>query len=169
MKRSLFITVFLFASLLMVNNSLFSQCESVKKKNLQRLLGPAFYDNSRSSVIQTFDNTYVEQYQINLFKNVVYKLVFDVSNMPEGVIIKVHDIGNKKGPGKYELVFNSETAEKKDEDTYELTLEFPQKKMLISYEVVNNTKPGCVTFVLGYYFKTDTRELVRKKAKVKVK
>jgi len=120
-------------------------------------LGAAEYDNARVSEITTSENTSKEEYQIDLFKGVVYKLVFDVSKMPEGVVINLHDIGNKRGVGKYELVFSSETAEKTKDDTYEITLEFPQKKLMVSYEIVNDTKPGCVAFVLGYYFKNRIR------------
>ena len=74
------------------------------------------------------------------------------------MVIKLHDIGNKRGPSKYELVFNSETAEKTKNDTYEITLEYPQKKLLVSYDVNSNTAPGCVSFVLGYYFKRENKK-----------
>jgi hypothetical protein len=131
----------------------YSQCERLKNKKIYELLGAAEYDNSRSSEIKTYDYTVKEEYQINLYKGVVYKLVFDVSKMPEGVIINLHDIGNKRGPGKYELVFSSETAKRTKNETYEVTLEYPQKKLMVSYDIINNTKPGCISFVLGYYFK----------------
>jgi hypothetical protein len=77
--------------------------------------------------------------------------------MPEGVIINLYDIGNKRGAGKYELVFSSETAQKTKNDTYEITMEFPLKKMMVSYDIINDTKPGCVSFVLGYYMKNSIR------------
>ncbi|MBL4594277.1 MAG: hypothetical protein JKX68_10740 [Flavobacteriales bacterium] len=125
----------------------------MKRKRIYQLLGAAEFDNYRSTDIKTFDYTLKEEYQINLFKGVVYKLVFDVSKMPEGVIIRLHDLGKKRGAGKYEEVFNSETATKTKYDTYEITLEFPLRKMMVSYDIINNTKPGCVSFVLGYYFK----------------
>ena len=146
----------LFLFLLSWSN-IFAQCERLTNKRIYQLLGAAEYDNARVSEITTSENTSKEEYQINLFKGVVYKLVFDVSKMPEGVIINLHDIGNKRGIGKYELVFSSETAQKTKDDTYEITLEFPQKKMMVSYEIVNDTKPGCVAFVLGYYFKNRIR------------
>ena len=138
-------------------SSTFAQCERLTNKRIYQLLGAAEYDNARVSEITTSENTSKEEYQIDLFKGVVYKLVFDVSKMPEGVVINLHDIGNKRGVGKYELVFSSETAEKTKDDTYEITLEFPQKKLMVSYEIVNDTKPGCVAFVLGYYFKNRIR------------
>jgi hypothetical protein len=53
---------------------------------------------------------------------VVYKLIFDISRMPEGVTIKLYDLGKKRGAGKYEEVFNSKTAENTDKDTYEVTM-----------------------------------------------
>ena len=136
----------------------FSQCEKLKRKDIYHLLGAAEYDNSKSTAINTYDNIYTEEYQINLFKGVVYKLIFDVSKMPEGVTINLYDIGNKRGPNKYEKVFSSETATKTKFNTYEITMEFPLKKMLVSYHVLNNTKPGCVSFVLGYYFKNRTHK-----------
>jgi len=134
-----------------------AQCEKLKNKKIYQLLGAAEYDNARSTEIKTNALSYKEAYQINLFKGVVYKLVFDVSKMPEGVIIKLHDTGNKRGPEKYELVFNSANASKTDRGTYEVTMEFPLKKMQVSYEVPENTKPGCVSFILGYYFKNRIR------------
>jgi len=130
-----------------------AQCEKMKRKRIYQLLGAAEYDNYRTTQIKTHDATFKEEYQINLFKGVVYKLVFDVSKMPEGVIIRLYDLGKKRGIGKYEEVFNSNTATKTENNTFEVTLEFPQRKMMVSYDVLNNTKPGCVSFVLGYYFK----------------
>lgn len=155
MKKSTLILI--FSIFLIGATDSFSQCEKLKNKKLNQLLGAAQYDNSRSTEIKTFENTLKEEYQINLFKGVVYKLIFDVANMPEGVIINLYDLGNKRGPDKYELVFSSETAEKTKNDTYEVTMEFPQKKMMVSYDIINNTKPGCISFVLGYYFKNQIK------------
>lgn len=146
--------IFLGFFLLGLNTSS-AQCEKLKKKRIYQLLGAAEYDNYRSTDIITSEYTAKEEYQINLFKGVVYKLVFDVSNMPEGVIINLYDLGNKRGAGKYEEIFNSETAEMTKDSTYEITLEFPQKKLMVSYDIVNDTKPGCVSFVLGYYLKNN--------------
>lgn len=138
-------------------SSLFAQCERLKNKDIRHLLGAAEYDNSRSTEIITSENTLIEEYQINLFKGVVYKLIFDVSKMPEGATIYLYDLGKKRGAGKYELVFSSATAEKTKDDTYEVTMEFPQRKMMVQYEVLNDTKPGCISFVLGYYFTNNIR------------
>ena len=146
-------TILILTFFLMGLNTSFAQCEKLKKKKIYQLLGAANYDNSRSTEIKTFGNTLKEEYQINLFKGVVYKLIFDVTKMPEGVIIKLYDLGKKQGEKKYEEVFNSETAKKTKFNTYEITMEFPQRKMLVAYDVINDTKPGCVSFVLGYYFK----------------
>ena len=135
-----------------------AQCNKMKKKKINFLLGAAMYDNSRSTDIIKHEDILKEQYQINLFKGVVYKLIFDVSRTPEDVVIKLHDIGNKRGPGKYELVFNSETAKRTKNGTYEITLEYPQKKLLVSYDVNSNTEPGCISYVLGYYFKHEHKK-----------
>jgi hypothetical protein len=137
--------------------TLFAQCEKLKNKDIRHLLGAAEYDNSRSIEIVTSENTMIEEYQINLFKGVVYKLIFDASKMPEGTTINLYDLGKKRGAGKYELVFSSATSEKTKDDTYEVTMEFPQRKMMVQYEVLNDTKPGCITFVLGYYFTNNIR------------
>ncbi len=147
------ISIFLLSLFLLGTNQSFGQCEKLKKKKIAQLLGAAEYDNSKSTDIQTFDNTYIEEYQINLFKGVIYKMIFDVSKMPEGVIIKLVDLGKKHGAGKYEEVFNSETATETKDGIFEVTMEFPQRKMMVQYEVVNNTKPGCISFILGYYLK----------------
>lgn len=149
--------ILIFCFFLLGTTSYFAQCEKLKNKKIYQTLGAAEYDNARSTEIKTHDLLYKEAYQINLFKGVVYKLVFDVSNMPEGVIIKLHDIGNKRGAGKYELVFSSENETETDKGTYEVTMEFPLKKMQVSYEVPENTKPGCISFILGYYFKNRIR------------
>lgn len=151
MRLTLYIT--LIFSLLISSNDSYGQCEKLKRKRIYQLLGAAVYDNHRSSEIITSENFHTEEYQINLFKSVVYKLVFDVSKMPDGVTIYLYDLGKKRGAGKYEEVFNSETAEVTENGTYEVTMEFPQKKMLVKYEIKENTKQGCVSFILGYYFK----------------
>ena len=151
-------TSILFLFFLMLGSSIASaQCELLSNKRIYQLFGAAEYYNARISEIKTSDNIVKEEYQIDLFKGVVYKLVFDVSKMPEGVVINLHDIGNKRGVNKYELVFSSETAEKTKDDTYEVTLEFPQKKLMVSYDIINDTKSGCVAFVLGFYFKNRIR------------
>ena len=150
-QKSFIILLLSIFSLGLCNTS--AQCEKLKKKRIFQLLGAAQYDNSRSTEIKTVNATLKEEYQINLFKGVVYKLIFDVTDMPEGVIIRLHDLGKKRGASKYEEVFNSETAKKTENETYEVTLEFPQRKLMVSYDVINDTKPGCVSFVLGYYFK----------------
>ncbi|PCJ28840.1 MAG: hypothetical protein COA97_00440 [Flavobacteriales bacterium] len=150
-------SILLLSFFLLGINTSFSQCEKLKKKKLYQLLGAAECDNYRSTDIKTHENTLKYEYQINLFKGVVYKLIFDVSDMPEGVIIRLYDLGKKRGAGKFEEVFNSETAKKMENDTYEITMEFPQRKMMVSYNIINNTKPGCVAFILGYYFKNRIR------------
>lgn len=147
----------IFIFLLMGLSQANAQCTKLKNKHIRILLGAAEYDNSRSTEIITSENILIEEYQINLFKGVVYKMVFDVSNLPDGVTINLYDLGKKRGAGKYELVFSSATAEKTKDDTYEVTMEFPQRKMLIQYEVQAETEPGCVSFVLGYYFKNNIR------------
>ncbi len=135
----------------------FAQCEKLKKKQIHQMLGAAVYDNHRSTEIQTADNTLIEEYQINLYKGVVYKLIFDASALPEGTTISLYDLGKKRGAGRYEKVFSSETSKLTKNKTYEVTMEFPQRKMMVKYEVLNDTKPGCVSFVLGYYIKNNVR------------
>jgi len=144
-----FVTAILLLGITISN----AQCEKLNKKHIKNLLGAAVYDNHKTSEVITTADPYVEKYQINLFKGVVYKLIFEASKLPEDAVINLYDIGNKRGAGKYELVFTSENAELTKKGTYEITLEFPKKKMLVVYDVMDNTKPGCVSFVLGYYYK----------------
>lgn len=151
------IYILLFVGLSFSFNDTFGQCEKLKKKRIYQLLGAAEYDNHRSSDIITSENFHTEEYQINLFKGVVYKLVFDASKMPEGATINLYDLGKKRGAGKYEQVFSSETVELTKDGAYEVTMEFPQRKMMVQYKIKENTKPGCVSFVLGYYFKNRIR------------
>lgn len=152
-----FLKLFLLLAVTLTVYNANAQCTKLKNKHIRVLLGAAEYDNSRSTEIITSENTLIEEYQINLFKGVVYKLVFDASNMPEGVTINLYDLGKKRGAGKYELVFSSATAEKTKDNTYEVTMEFPQRKMQVQYQVEAETEPGCVAFVLGYYFKNNIR------------
>jgi hypothetical protein len=134
------------------------QCTKTKKKRIYQMLGAAEYDNHKSTeIIAHHEEKLTAEYQINLFKGVVYKLVFDAYQMPAGVTIKLYDLGKKRGVGKYEKVFDSSTAKKTKNDTYEVTMEFPQRKMLVQYEIEGETKPGCVTFALGYYFKNNIK------------
>jgi hypothetical protein len=141
------LSLFIFGS----SNS-FGQCEKLKKKRIYQMLGAAEYDNFKSTDIKKYDIEYKEEYQINLFKGVVYKMIFDVSSLPEGVVVKLVDLGKKRGAGMYEEVFNSSTAEKNKDGNFDVTMEFPQRKMMVIYEVPSNTKPGCVSFVLGCYY-----------------
>lgn len=147
------ILIFLLSLFLFGINNSFAQCKKMKQKRIHSLLGAAEYDNSRRTLINTFKNSYTEEYQINLFKGVVYKMIFDATKMPEGVVIKLVDLGKKRGPGKYEEIFNSETGKISKHGTYEVTMEFPQRKLMVIYDVINGTKSGCVSFILGYYFK----------------
>lgn len=147
----------LFFYLLIGMSQANAQCTKLKNKHIRVLLGAAEYDNSRSTEIITSKNTLIEEYQINLFKGVVYKMVFDASNMPEGATINLYDLGKKRGENKYELVFSSATAEKTKDDTYEVTMEFPQRKMQVQYQVEAESDPGCISFVLGYYFKNNIK------------
>lgn len=151
------ITLLLVAILFIGLTDSYSQCEKIKKKRIHQILGAAQYDNHRTTDILTSDNTLIEEYQINLYKGVVYKLVFDASKLPEGVVINLYDLGKKRGAGKYEQVFSSASAKKTDDDLFEVTMEFPQRKMLVQYEIPDESKPGCVSFVLGYYFKNNIR------------
>lgn len=159
--------IFYFTLLVFCAHIIFAQCD-ISKKELSNAIYPALYDNHRTTLINTYDNPYEETYQVNLFKSVVYKLVFKTDLMPDSVSIKVYDIGDKKGHGKYKLLFDSKTGEKNDNGDFELTLKFPNKKVLIVYDVPENTKPGCVSFVLGYYFKNENKIKTKRKAKVKV-
>jgi hypothetical protein len=151
------ILIFLFSFFLIGTSNSFGQCEKLKKKRIHQLLGAAQYDNAKSSDIITFAGTYKEEYQINMFKDMVYKMVFDATKMPEGVVIKLVDLGKKRGASKYEEVFNSDSTEITPNGTYEVTMEFPQRKMMVIYEIGEDTKPGCVSFVLGYYFRNNIR------------
>jgi hypothetical protein len=151
------ISILIICTLFLGQNNSFAQCEKMKKKKLNQFLGAAEYDNYRSTEIKNVDAVLKEEYQINLFKGVVYKLIFDVSKMPEGVTVKLYDLGKKRGVGIHEEVFNSKTAKKTKDNTYEVTMEFPQRKMMVSYDIMNNTKPGCISFILGYYFKNRIR------------
>ena len=75
LKKTTLLLLFLF---LLGSSSTFAQCERLSNKRIYQLLGASEYDNSRISEIKTLDYSMKEEYQIDLFKGVVYKLVFDV-------------------------------------------------------------------------------------------
>lgn len=137
---------------LCISSISFAQCSKLPKKKIKQILGSAIYDNHRSTDVVTTENAYIESYQIDLFRELIYKLIFDVTKIPEGVVIKVYDIGGKNiTKTKREVVFDS-SKQAAEDGYYEMVLKFPQKKLLISYEVLNETSPGCISFVLGYYY-----------------
>lgn len=148
--------ILLSLTLLVVGTTLVNaqtKCTKMKGNRMNELLDGAIYDSGKPTKIESSDNAYEVKYQINIFKGVTYKLIFDVSDMPEGVIIKLYDLGSKKGAEKKEQIFSSKEAKKTENNTYEIALEYPQRKMMISYSVNEGVDPGCTHFLLGYYMK----------------
>ena len=84
MYKHLSVTVIILTLL----NSVFSQqnnpCGEMKPNYMEEFLGEAVYDNFRRTEIKYSENPYEIEYQVDLLKNFVYKLVFDMSDKSEG-------------------------------------------------------------------------------------
>jgi hypothetical protein len=121
---------------------------------LKELLVDATFDNFRRTTIENAENPYDVEFQVDLLKNYIYKLVFDMSGKSEGVVVKLYDLGPKKKASEPKLLYTS-TEDIMDENAvFDVTFEAPRTRMLVKYEVKDATYKGCVTFVLGV-FKND--------------
>ena len=146
------------------NETAFGQCKEMDSDYMKNLLGDAVYDNFRRTEIKNSTDPYDISFRVDLLKNFVYKLVFDMSDKSEGVIVKVFDLEGKKETDTtgFKLVYSSSEDVIDEDAMFDVTFEAPKTKMLIKYEVKNATYEGCVTFALGVFLR-------EKKVKVKTK
>ena len=156
MKFNFFHTILiLLISLFLGIDEVSGQCGELNSKNIQDLLGESVYDNFRRTEITNSDDPYEIEFRVDLLKNFVYKLVFDMSEKSEGVIIKLYDLGPKKKNelSEPQLLYTSSEDKMDDNAMFDITFEAPKTRMLVKYEVKDATYPGCVTFVLGVFMR----------------
>lgn len=136
-----------------------AQCEDMNSERIKILLGDAMYDNFRMTKIITAENPYDIEFQVDLLRNFVYKLVFDMTDKSEGVVVKLFDLGNKKSTIEPILLYASSENVMSENSTFDVSFEAPKTRLLIKYEVKDATYPGCVSFVLGVEKRLDKKSI----------
>lgn len=150
MNRYQFILIGFFALIVGLPTS-YAQCREMDSEYLNLLLGDdTRYENFRRTRISNSDDPYDIEFQVDLLKNYVYKLVFDMSGKSEGVVVKLFDLGEKKKkPTEPKLLYTSSEDIMDENAIFDVEFEAPKTRMLIKYEVKDATYEGCVSFVLG--------------------
>jgi len=152
MYRYLILSVIILIS---INLYAQSTCNEINKVYMKEMLGDAVYDNFRRTDIEFSKDPYEIEFRVDLLKNFVYKLIFDMSGKSEGVIVKLYDLGSKKKSEASEpkLLYTSSEDIMDKNAMFDVTFEAPKTRMLIKYEVKDATYKGCVTFVLGVFLR----------------
>ena len=155
MNRGLIKYTFALIVLLGSLHTVKSQCSEMKPDYMKDLLGDAVYDNFRRTEIKNSENPYDVEFQVDLLKNFVYKLAFDMSAKSEGVVVKLYDLGvkSKKDSSEPKLIYTSSEDIMDENAMFNVTFEAPRTRMLIKYEVKDATYAGCVTFALGVFLR----------------
>jgi len=134
-----------------------AQCTDMNSERIKNLLGSAIYDNFRMTKITSEENPYDIEFQVDLLRNYVYKLVFDMTEKSEGVVVKLFDLGDLNSKMEPNLLYVSSEDVMTENSTFEVNFEAPKTRLLIKYEVKDATFPGCVSFVLGVEKKLDKK------------
>ncbi len=158
MKKELLYSFLIIVILSLSTQSSSAQCTDMNSDRIRTLLGDAEFNNFRMTKIETSENPYDIEFQVDLLKNFVYKLVFDMSEKSEGVVVKLFDLGKKKEKIAPKLIYSSGEDLMDENKNFNISFKAPMTRLLIKYEVKDATYEGCVSFVLGYH-------LIGKKAK----
>lgn len=134
-----------------------SQCTDMDSDKIKNLLGDAVYDNFRRTIIENAKDPYDVEFQVDLLKNFTYNLIFDMSGKPEGVVVKLYDLGKKGETSAPKLLYTSSEDIMNENATFDISFEAPKTKMLVKYEVKDATYEGCVTFLLGVFLRDKTK------------
>ena len=68
------------------------------------------------------------------------------------MIVKLYDLGKKKIKGaEPKLIYSSSEDVMDTNAMFDLTFEAPKTRMLVKYEVKDDTYSGCITFVVGIF------------------
>lgn len=155
MYKYLSISIIILAFFTSVKAQKKTPCGEINKAIVQDLLGESIYDNFRRTEIENSENPHDIEFRVDLLKNFVYKLVFDMKDKSEGVVIKLYDLGPKKKKEAVEptLLYTS-SEDKMDENAmFDITFAAPRTRILIKYEIKDATFPGCITFMLGVFLR----------------
>lgn len=124
------------------------ECDSkaLKKAGISEL-NPYYYSSSKVSIITYDYKPQRKEIEVPLFKGEKYRMVFNRSDLPKNVEIKVFD-KDKEHSGR-DPIFSSEGV------TDEIITFEPEKskKLYVNYlipEAKGEKEGGCMVFILGY-------------------
>jgi len=158
---------------LCIAGSAFSQCREMSNKEIQGLIGGAIFDKARCTEIKKEEQTYKEEFALKLNRRVIYKLVVDARKLPEGTQMWIHNLGKDKLPKdmdaadakEYPEVFYLDYNSNTKKGLHEISLKNPRSNFRVRYEVLNETFPGSVTVLVGFYLLDDLINNQKKKRK----
>jgi hypothetical protein len=156
--------IFPFLLLIFFFYELKAQCNHLKNKEIKEMLGSFIYDSSRETNIKNNESVQNIEFEVLLFKSNLYKMCWDISELPENTVIKLFE---KTTSGTKKNLFNSEVAEP-DKNMYSVVLKDISRSVIISYSVPEQSEAGCVKFVLGFSFKNEIKQEKNPKARVKI-
>ncbi len=124
------------------------ECDSkaLKKAGISEL-NPFYYSSSKVSIITYDYKPQRKEIEVPLFKGEKYRMVFNRSDLPKNVEIKIFD-KDKEHSGR-DAIFSSEGMED-DIITFEPK---KSKKLYVNYLVPaakGEKEGGCLVFILGY-------------------
>ncbi len=151
------------ALLILATGVVQGQCEEKDTQEIKKLLGNYYYDSSRISDIYTYNRAQTQEFKVRLFNASIYNFVFDASDMPKGVTIKLFELGKK---GVRKEIYNSKNDNLTRYKTYTHRVVNPSKKMAIVYDVPAGTEMGCITYILGFVLNPEMVEQKKKKPRV---
>ncbi|CAG0978686.1 MAG: hypothetical protein HND27_01585 [Bacteroidetes bacterium] len=141
-----------------------AQCNHLKNKEMKEMLGSFIYDSSRETAIKENENAQQIEFELLLFKSNMYKMCWEISELPPNSTIKLYEKTNNGGK---KMIFNSETSEP-DKNFYSVVLKDISRSVIVTYNIPESTTGGCVKYVLGFSMKNEIKQEKNPKARVKV-
>lgn len=120
--------------------------KSLKKKGISEL-NPYYYSSSKVNIIQYDYKPQRKEIEVPLFKGEKYKMVFNKSDLPKDVVIKIFD-KDQEHSGRKPLW----TSEEVEGDLISFEPD-KSKNLFVNYMIpaAQGTKEGgCLVFILGY-------------------
>lgn len=154
----------IFLSVALISFKLNAQCNHLKNKEMKDMLGSFIYDSSKETAIKKNENAQQIEFELLLFKSNMYKMCWEISELPPNSTIKLYEKTNNGGK---KIIFNSETSEP-DKNIYSVVLKDISRSVIISYNIPEPATGGCVKFVLGFSMKNEIKQEKNPKARVKV-
>ncbi|GIK70981.1 MAG: hypothetical protein BroJett020_22760 [Bacteroidota bacterium] len=155
--------VFFFIAIL-IAFKLNAQCNHLKNKEMKEMLGSFIYDSSRETAIKENENAQQIEFELLLFKSNMYKMCWEISELPPNSTIKLYEKTNNGGK---KIIFNSETTEP-DKNFYSVVLKDISRSVIVTYNIPESATGGCVKYVLGFSMKNEIKQEKNPKARVKV-